>query len=256
MYESVENTLEEKEGIKTLYLRGIMAQAEIPNKNHRYYPINVLEREVNRYIEESVTPGSAVGEMGHPEGPNLNADRVCIKIEEITKDNNNFLCKARVLTGTDSGNNLKGLIEGGVRIGISTRALGSLKPKNEGVQEVCDDLKLIAADIVLNPSAPDAYLTAISESNDWIFNPLTKLWEAKAVEVEEIIEQVVEIHKQELEIKPAKTFDEAKMFIMMEQYLNALIHTTKKENVIKEDTFKSDLIKMFLPDEKHHLIKH
>lgn len=198
--ESLEFLTEGEDGNKKLYIKGIFAQAEVVNRNNRIYPISVLENEINRYIKENVTTGSALGELNHPSGPNLNLDRACILIKQLQKNGNDFIGKAAVLN-TPTGKIVEGLIEGGARLGVSTRALGSLKPysKNEGVNEVQDDLRLLAVDVVGDPSAPNAFINGIMEGTEYFYNNQTG---AYAEKVKEIIKKLPtkEIEERKLEI--------------------------------------------------------
>lgn len=159
---------------KKLYIKGIFAQAEVVNRNNRIYPLSVLEHEINRYTKESVASGSGFGELNHPTGPSINLDRVCVLIKEFNRSGNDFIGKAAVLK-TPMGNIVEGLISGGARLGVSTRALGSLKPytKNESVNEVQNDLRLLAVDVVGDPSAPNAFINGVMEGTEYYFNEQT-----------------------------------------------------------------------------------
>tara|TARA_B000000557_G_scaffold84375_1_gene67690 strand:+ start:347 stop:994 length:648 start_codon:yes stop_codon:yes gene_type:complete len=158
--------VEEKGGKKHQYIEGVFLQAELRNRNNRVYPINVLEREVNKYIEEHVKRDRAVGELGHPDGPTINLDRVSHRIVSLRKEGNNFIGKARIL-GTPMGKIAKQLLDEGVRLGVSSRGLGTVE-KREGTSFVRDDFMLAtAADIVADPSAPDAFVDGIMEGKEW-----------------------------------------------------------------------------------------
>ena len=156
-------------GQKTLFITGPFLQAEVVNRNGRKYPGHIMEREVNRYIKESVSKGRAVGELGHPQGPGINLDKISHKIVELRKEGHNYIGKAQILE-TPAGNIARGLIEGGVQLGVSSRGMGSLKPRN-GINEVQDDFYLAtAADIVHDPSAPDAFVNGIMEGVEWVWD--------------------------------------------------------------------------------------
>ena len=158
--------VEEKGGKKHQYIEGVFLQAELKNRNNRVYPINVLEREVNKYIEEHVKRDRAVGELGHPDGPTINLDRVSHRIVSLRKEGNNFIGKARIL-GTPMGKIAKQLLDEGVRLGVSSRG-GSLRESRDGAKVVADDFMLAtAADIVADPSAPDAFVNGIMEGKEW-----------------------------------------------------------------------------------------
>jgi Prohead core protein serine protease len=152
-----------------LYIEGIFAQAEVANKNKRVYPLNVLVKEVRRYTTENINSGRAWGELGHPTGPNINLDRACILIKEMNQDRTDFYGKALVCS-TPMGDTLKGLMESGGRIGVSTRALGSLKAGKNGLNEVQADLRLLVVDVVADPSAPKAFVNSLMENSQWVLN--------------------------------------------------------------------------------------
>jgi hypothetical protein len=174
--EHVQFVSEAKEsGEKQHFIEGIFLQANRKNRNGRIYPINVMEKEVNRYMQEVVTNNRAYGELGHPAGPSINLDRVSHIITELRRDGDNFIGKAK-LTNTPMGNIAKGLLESGANLGVSSRGLGTLKEKN-GIMEVQDDFHLAtAADIVADPSAPDAFVKGIMEGVDWILDPVKGTW--------------------------------------------------------------------------------
>lgn len=166
--ESVEIITEEKDGVKTLYIQGPFLQAEVTNRNGRNYPLAILEREVNRYHQSFITKGRALGELGHPDGPTVNLDRVSHMITNLTKEGTNFIGKAKLLD-TPMGNIAKSLLGEGVTLGVSSRGIGSLVEKN-GVRYVGEDFMLAtAADIVADPSAPDAFVQGIMEGKEWVW---------------------------------------------------------------------------------------
>ena len=176
LVEDVQYITEAKEnGKKDYFIEGIFLQAEIQNRNGRVYPMTVLENEVQRYMRETVDKGRAYGELGHPAGPSINLDRVSHIITELRKDGTNFYGKAK-LTETPMGNIARGLLESGANLGVSSRAMGSLKESN-GKMVVQSDLKLsTAADIVADPSAPDAFVKGIMENVEWIYDPVKNSW--------------------------------------------------------------------------------
>jgi len=154
---------------KKLYIEGVFLQGEIKNRNGRMYPIDTLAREVNRYNENFVAKGRALGELGHPDGPTVNLDRVSHKITCLTQEGNNFKGKAQILE-TPMGKIAKSLLESGVSLGVSSRGVGSLKMTNEGHKIVGEDFQLAtAADIVADPSAPDAFVNGIMEGKEWVW---------------------------------------------------------------------------------------
>lgn len=165
----VEFITEGKGTAKKSYIKGIFLQAEQVNRNGRMYPLAIMEREVNRYNEAFVQKGRALGELGHPDGPAVNLDRVSHKICELYKDGNNFIGKAQLLE-TPMGKIAKSLIGEGVCLGVSSRGVGSLKMTNEGHKIVGEDFMLAtAADIVADPSAPDAFVQGIMEGKEWVW---------------------------------------------------------------------------------------
>jgi Prohead core protein serine protease len=165
----VEFITEGKGSEKKCYIKGIFLQAEQVNRNGRMYPMSIMEREVNRYNEAFVQKGRALGELGHPDGPTVNLDRVSHKICELYKDGNNFIGKAQLLE-TPMGKIAKSLIGEGVCLGVSSRGVGSLKMTNEGHKVVGEDFMLAtAADIVADPSAPDAFVQGIMEGKEWVW---------------------------------------------------------------------------------------
>ena len=168
--ESVDFIVEERNGKKSLFIEGIFLQGDIKNRNGRMYPMETLRREVARYNENHVVAGRALGELGHPDGPTVNLDRVSHKIVSLKESGSNFIGKAKIMN-TPMGNIAKSLIDEGVKLGVSSRGIGSLKMTREGVNIVGDDFMLAtAADIVADPSAPDAFVEGIMEGKDWVWD--------------------------------------------------------------------------------------
>ena len=168
--ESVDFIVEERNGKKSLYIEGVFLQGNIKNRNGRMYPMETLRREVQRYSENHVVAGRALGELGHPDGPTVNLDRVSHKIVSLKESGSNFIGKAKIL-GTPMGKIASSLIGEGVKLGVSSRGIGSLKMTREGVNIVGDDFMLAtAADIVADPSAPDAFVEGIMEGKDWVWD--------------------------------------------------------------------------------------
>jgi len=166
-----------EDGKKNLYIEGVFMQYDTPNRNGRIYNRSIMEREVNRYVNEVVSQKRAYGELNHPSGPQINLDRVCHIIENLElRSNGEVLGKARVVD-TPMGNIVKGLLEGGANLGVSSRGLGSLKEGKNGIMEVQQDFRLVtAADVVADPSAPRAYINGIMENVDWVFNEANGEW--------------------------------------------------------------------------------
>jgi len=167
--EDIEVLVEESNGSKNLYIEGVFLQGDIKNRNGRVYPFSVLEKEVGRYNESYVLTGRALGELGHPDGPTVNLDRVSHKIVSLKSEGSNFRGKAQILS-TPMGNIARNLLESGVKLGVSSRGMGSIEERN-GANYVRDDFMLAtAADIVADPSAPDAFVNGIMEGKEWVWD--------------------------------------------------------------------------------------
>ena len=160
----VEYIVEGKE--KQQYIKGIFMQSDIKNQNGRIYPFSVLKKQVKKFNEKFVKQDRALGELGHPSGPSVNLDRVSHIITELQEDGKNFIGKAKIID-TPNGKIVKNLLESGVRLGVSSRGLGSVKTNKEGVNEVQDDFVLSTVDIVSDPSAPDAFVNGIMEGKEF-----------------------------------------------------------------------------------------
>ena len=200
----VEFLSEEKNGKKSHFIEGVFLQSEIKNKNGRVYPQGILAREVAKYDEHHIQKGRALGELGHPEGPSINLDRVSHKIESLKEDGNNFVGRAKILE-TPMGNIAKNLLDEGVRLGVSSRGMGSLKEK-DGVNFVADDFMLAtAADIVADPSAPDAFVDEIMEGKEWVWdNGILK--ESAVAQIKKEIDQATLINIQERKVSAFSKF--------------------------------------------------
>ena len=197
--ETVEFVTEEKNGKKSLYIEGVFLQGNIKNRNGRMYPMETLAKEVSRYNESNVVTGRALGELGHPEGPTVNLDRVSHKIVSLKESGSNFIGKAKILN-TPMGQIASSLIGEGVKLGVSSRGIGSLKPTKEGFNVVGDDFMLAtAADIVADPSAPDAFVEGIMEGKEGVWEGTTlreRLAERTKTKIERLAEQKrLEEHK-------------------------------------------------------------
>ena len=154
---------------RKLYIEGVFLQGGIKNRNGRMYPVDILENEVNRYNKTFVNQGRALGELGHPEGPTVNLDRVSHKITSLVREGNNFRGKAQLLS-TPMGKIASSLIGEGVKLGVSSRGVGSLRESSNGCKMVGEDFQLAtAADIVADPSAPDAFVNGIMEGKEWVW---------------------------------------------------------------------------------------
>ena len=167
--ESVKIITEAKGGKRSLFIEGIFLQGNIKNRNGRMYPLDTLRKEVERYNESNIVSGRALGELGHPDGPTVNLDRVSHKIVSLRESGSNFIGKAKILN-TPMGKIASNLIEEGVKLGVSSRGIGSLKQTKEGFNVVGEDFMLAtAADIVADPSAPDAFVEGIMEGKEWVW---------------------------------------------------------------------------------------
>lgn len=167
--QNAEYLVEEKNGKKEYKIRGVFLQSEIKNRNGRVYPQEIMVREVNRYTKEFINKNRAFGELGHPDGPTVNLERVCHMVKSLKQDGKDFIGEAKIMD-TPYGKIVKGLIDEGAQLGVSSRGMGSLIQRN-GVNYVNDDFYLAtAADIVADPSAPDAFVEGIMESKEWVWN--------------------------------------------------------------------------------------
>ena len=168
--EQVEFIVENRNGKKSLYIEGVFLQGNIKNRNGRMYPMETLRKEVSRYNENHIQSGRALGELGHPDGPTVNLDRVSHKIVSLKESGSNYVGKAKIL-GTPMGKIASSLLDEGVKLGVSSRGVGSLKPTKEGFSVVGEDFMLAtAADIVADPSAPDAFVSGIMEGKEWVWD--------------------------------------------------------------------------------------
>lgn len=200
--EEVKDAKGKSTGEKNYTIQGVFMQADKKNRNGRVYPFETLRREVERYNKEYVDKNRAVGELGHPETPSINLDRVSHMITNLKPDGTNFIGKAKILN-TPMGNIVKGLLDGNVQVGVSTRGMGSLKPHN-GYQLVQDDFKLAtAADIVADPSAPDAFVQGIMENVEWIYE--NGIW--KEVDLSNAKKQIKSASKKDIESVALKLFE-------------------------------------------------
>tara|TARA_B100000902_G_scaffold397027_1_gene459597 strand:- start:1251 stop:1904 length:654 start_codon:yes stop_codon:yes gene_type:complete len=190
--DSIEYLIEEKDGGNKNYrIKGVFMQAEMKNRNGRMYPMSVLEKEVGRYNKEYISQNRAFGELGHPDGPTVNLERVSHMITDLYPDGKNFIGEAKVMD-TPYGKIVKNLIDEGAKLGVSSRGMGSLEPKRD-MQVVKDDFYLAtAADIVADPSAPNAFVEGIMEGKEWV-------WDNGIIK-----EMDIESYKRQLEVKYAK----------------------------------------------------
>ena len=200
--ENVQFITEDKEnGAKSYFIEGIFMQGDVKNRNGRVYPSEVLARETKRYNVEYVKKNRAYGELGHPQGPTINLERVSHMITELNQDGNNFVGKAKIMCETPYGKIVKSLMDEGAQLGVSSRGMGSLKEKG-GTAEVQKDFYLAtAADIVADPSAPDAFVSGIMEGKEWIWDNCI------------IRESEIAIAEQTIEKASRKNLEEAKLSV-------------------------------------------
>ena len=190
---------------KNYFIEGIFMQSEMKNRNGRVYPKAILQKEVKRYTEKFINTKRAFGELGHPDGPTVNLERVSHMITELVEDGDNFLGRAKIMD-TPYGKIVKNLIDEGAKLGVSSRGMGSLKPVQDGLQEVQSDFYLAtAADIVADPSAPDAFVSGIMEGKEWVWdNGLIK--EKEIVEYQKRVERATEISRNKVRIEAFENF--------------------------------------------------
>lgn len=214
--DSVEVITEAKEdGKKNYFIEGIFMQGDIKNRNGRIYPSATLESEMDRYNKEFIETKRALGELGHPDGPQINGDRVSHLITDMRRDGNDFYGKAKILS-TPMGEIVKSLLDEGVKIGVSTRGLGSVKAGRDGVMEVQKDFHLSTVDIVTDPSAPNAFVNGIMENVEYYYDIASGNWRAtQAIEdIQEEVEKKVN--------RVVKTIDEATATRMFETFIRTL----------------------------------
>jgi hypothetical protein len=211
--------MNEETGKKSYFIEGIFMQGDIKNRNGRIYPSAVLEKEMNRYQKDFIATKRALGELGHPDGPSINGDRVSHLITEMKKDGSNFIGKARIL-GTPMGEIVKTFIDEGITVGVSTRGLGSVKPTKEGIMEVQDDFHLATVDVVTDPSGPNCFVNGIMENAEYYYDIASGNWIAQ-----QPIEQVIEEIQQEVEKEIRRVVhrvDESTAARLFERFVNSL----------------------------------
>ena len=203
--DDIEILTEEKNGKKNLYIEGTFLQGNIKNRNGRMYPMETLAREVDKYSNTYIKSGRAMGELGHPDGPIVNLDRVSHLITSLVQEGSNFKGKAKILE-TPMGQIAKSLLSEGVRLGVSSRGVGSLKLNREGVNVVADDFMLAtAADIVADPSAPEAFVNGIMEGKEWVWdNGILK--ESAVAQLKTEIDHATLLNLQERKVSAFESF--------------------------------------------------
>lgn len=212
MHEDVQYLKEDAgDGKKNYFIEGIIMQGDIKNRNGRLYPSKVLAREMNRYNESYVSKKRAYGELGHPDGPTINLDKVSHMFTDLRQEGSNIVGKAKIMD-TPMGKIVKSFIDEGAQLGISSRGMGSVRKNKEGIMEVQEDFMLATAgDIVADPSAPNAFVQGIMEGVDWVWDE--QLGWVTQNEVHKIHEEAQKMSKQELE---------EQAFVLFERFVNSL----------------------------------
>lgn len=203
-----------EDGKKGYFIEGIFMQGDIKNRNGRIYPAEILEKEMKRYNEQFIKTKRALGELGHPNGPQINGDRVSHLITEMKRDGANFVGKAKILS-TPMGEIVKTFIDEGVKVGVSTRGLGSVKPTKEGIMEVQDDFHLATVDIVTDPSGPNCFVNGIMENTEYYYDIASGNWRV----MEKLEETVKELKK---EVAVRNPISEAKALRIFENFIASL----------------------------------
>lgn len=204
LVEQVNVLVEEKEsGKKDFFIEGVFLQGNLKNRNNRVYPMEILDKEVKRYNEEYIDKNRAYGELGHPQGPTINLERVSHMIKDLRREGTNYVGRAKIMD-TPYGNIVKNLMQEGAQLGVSSRGMGSLKETTKGVSEVQDDFYLAtAADIVADPSAPDAFVRGIMEGVEWVWDNGV----LKAQKIEEMKKEIIKASSKSLEATKVKVFE-------------------------------------------------
>jgi len=218
----VATEINEETGKKSYFIEGIFMQGDIKNRNGRIYPSQVLEKEMIRYQKDFIDTKRALGELGHPEGPTINGDRVSHLITEMKRDGSNFVGKAKLL-GTPMGEIVKTFIDEGVQVGVSTRGLGSVKPTKDGIMEVQDDFHLATVDVVTDPSGPNCFVNGIMENVEYYYDIASNSWLPAQVQeqVAEVVEQIHNEVKKEYR-QTIRKIDESTAARMFESFIESL----------------------------------
>lgn len=206
-------------GPKKYFIEGIWMQTNMKNRNGRIYPLETVLKEVARYNEQFVAKNRALGELGHPNGPTINLDKVSHMIVDLKQDGNNFVGRAKILD-TPMGNIVKNMMDEGVTLGVSSRGMGTLKPNKQGIMEVQNDFMLATAgDIVADPSAPDAFVKGIMEGREWIYDIASGNWVAANTldQIEEEVKQIVKTDSYKA------VLDEQKAYSLFEKFIKSLV---------------------------------
>lgn len=211
--------MNELTGKKSYFIEGIFMQGDIKNRNGRIYPSAVLQKEMNRYQKDFIDTKRALGELGHPDGPAINGDRVSHLITEMKQDGSNFIGKARIL-GTPMGEIVKTFIDEGITVGVSTRGLGSVKPTKDGIMEVQNDFHLATVDVVTDPSGPNCFVNGIMENAEYYYDIASGHWIAQKP-IEQVIEEIQEEVEKEVR-RVVHRVDESTAARLFERFVNSL----------------------------------
>jgi hypothetical protein len=217
---SFKTELNEATGEKSHFIEGIFMQGDIKNRNGRMYSSEILEKEMKRYQKDFISTKRALGELGHPDGPAINGDRVSHLITEMKRDGSNFVGKAKIL-GTPMGNIVKTLMDEGVMFGVSTRGLGSVKQTAEGIMEVQKDFHLATVDIVTDPSGPNCFVNGIMENTEYFYDIARGNWLPTNVSVEQAIEEIQEEIEKEVK-RVVRRVDESTAARLFERFVKSL----------------------------------
>ena len=217
---SFKTELNEATGEKSHFIEGIFMQGDIKNRNGRMYSSEILEKEMKRYQKDFIDTKRALGELGHPDGPAINGDRVSHLITEMKRDGSNFVGKAKIL-GTPMGNIVKTLMDEGVMFGVSTRGLGSVKQTAEGIMEVQKDFHLATVDIVTDPSGPNCFVNGIMENTEYFYDIARGNWLPTNVSVEQAIEEIQEEIEKEVK-RVVRRIDETTAARLFERFVKSL----------------------------------
>jgi hypothetical protein len=202
-------------GKKNYFIEGIFMQGDLKNRNGRIYPSQILEKEMGRYQKSFIETKRALGELGHPDGPQINGDRVSHLITEMKRDGSNFIGKAKILS-TPMGEIVKTFIDEGVKVGVSTRGLGSVKPTRDGIMEVQNDFHLATVDIVTDPSGPDCFVNGIMENTEYYYDIASGTWRAQQF-IEEAVKEVKREYK-----RTVRNIDEKYAAKLLENFIRSL----------------------------------
>lgn len=207
-------------GKKHHYVSGIFMQGDIKNRNGRVYPSKILENEMRRYDEQFIKTKRALGELGHPNGPQINGDRVSHLIVEMKRDGSNFVGKAKILS-TPMGDIVKTFIDEGVKFGVSTRGLGTVKPTQNGIMEVQDDFHLATVDIVTDPSGPSCFVNGIMENTEYYYDITSGIWKAQQY-IEETVAELKTEYRKPKNIVTKYKINEEKAVSIFRKFINTL----------------------------------